>query len=34
VLVLDRVDPDVRREALREMRQRELPVLSGPSDRS
>ena len=34
VLVLDRIDPDVRREALREMRNRELPALStGPSDR-
>jgi peptide deformylase len=33
VLVLDRVDPDVRREALREMRNRELPALTtGPSD--
>lgn len=33
VLVLDRVDPDVRREALREMRNRELPALStGPSE--
>jgi peptide deformylase len=34
VLVLDRIDPDVRREALREMRNRELPALStGQSDR-
>ena len=28
VLVLDRIDPDVRREALRELRTRELPALS------
>jgi peptide deformylase len=28
VLVLDRIDPDVRREALRELRTRELPALA------
>jgi peptide deformylase len=29
VLLLDRIDPEVRREALREMRTRELPVHAG-----
>jgi peptide deformylase len=29
VLVLDRVDPDIRREALRELRVRDLPTLAG-----